>query len=478
MQQQDRVQSFTWLFFILIALFTPFFILKQGYMPVDDALRHAAKPISGKEWTEIGTFVPEVKMDHNYGWDKFLTFAHKNLGFETQQDLLDLSIVALFWIFVFGGLLCFKSPIPWFLSLGLSYFVFNWSFPIRLFIGRPFLIFSTIIMLVLHLWTSQAFTFKKRLAATFFLMAASVFLHGSWYLLVVPAVPFFLLGRWKDAFSIIGCWIAGTLLGAVLTGHPIDFLWQHTFMMFRATSKVVTSLMLVGELKPRIPSGVAMLTIVGLIWFLTARGKKFQDIIKDPEFIFAIFFTLLGSKIGRFFLDMSLPVFCLWMGKQFAWLIEKEVELFSTVKAKALLAFVVGCFFFMYTTSDVGGKWSVDLLSKPLDAKTVGTSWLPEAGGICYTFQNPAFYRLFFHNPKGNWRYKATFEKGLLPDQDLKIVDNIFLSNLAFSSFVPWVRQMTPKDRLVLIAEAHPQFRGMEWKQVDKEFFIGRLKRK
>ena len=43
-----------WLVVALVILAIPLKIISYGYLPGDDALRHCAKAVSGKPWTEIG----------------------------------------------------------------------------------------------------------------------------------------------------------------------------------------------------------------------------------------------------------------------------------------------------------------------------------------------------------------------------------------------------------------------------------------
>ena len=47
-------------------------ILALGYLPYDDALRHAAKAVSGRPWSEILLLRPGFDLDSNPGWHAFL----------------------------------------------------------------------------------------------------------------------------------------------------------------------------------------------------------------------------------------------------------------------------------------------------------------------------------------------------------------------------------------------------------------------
>src|SRR5262249_4533015 len=52
-------------------LFIPLRILGEGYWPTDDALHHAAKAVSGKDWSEILVLRADVTGDTNPGWRVF-----------------------------------------------------------------------------------------------------------------------------------------------------------------------------------------------------------------------------------------------------------------------------------------------------------------------------------------------------------------------------------------------------------------------
>ena len=57
-----------WAAVVLVILAIPLKIISLGYLPADDALRHAAKAVSGKPWTEILVVGPAFQIDHNFGW--------------------------------------------------------------------------------------------------------------------------------------------------------------------------------------------------------------------------------------------------------------------------------------------------------------------------------------------------------------------------------------------------------------------------
>src|SRR5436190_19745372 len=58
---------------LLTFLVIPLKIISYGYLPIfDDALRHAAKAVSGKPWSEILILDSHVKTDPHIGWHTLL----------------------------------------------------------------------------------------------------------------------------------------------------------------------------------------------------------------------------------------------------------------------------------------------------------------------------------------------------------------------------------------------------------------------
>jgi len=93
-----------WAIVILVILAIPLKIIGLGYLPADDALRHAAKAVSGKPWPEILVVGPTFQIDHNFGWH----FLLRQIYLRSQCDIEKLvvfSVVALFAL-GWGGRRC------------------------------------------------------------------------------------------------------------------------------------------------------------------------------------------------------------------------------------------------------------------------------------------------------------------------------------------------------------------------------------
>ena len=101
---------------IVFAMLIPLKILSGGYLPYDDALRHAAKAVSGKDWQDILVVREELWMDSHPGWHFFLEKIHSVFGVE-QDFLVAFSIFFLFCMVVITGIVCVKFPEMFFLSL-------------------------------------------------------------------------------------------------------------------------------------------------------------------------------------------------------------------------------------------------------------------------------------------------------------------------------------------------------------------------
>ncbi len=72
MEDSKLVPPVIFILIIFTFFMIPINVLSKGFLPEDDALRHAAKVISEKEWTEILVLRPEIQADSHTGWHKIL----------------------------------------------------------------------------------------------------------------------------------------------------------------------------------------------------------------------------------------------------------------------------------------------------------------------------------------------------------------------------------------------------------------------
>ena len=71
-----------WIVVVFTILLIPLKIISYGFLPGDDALRHAAKAVSGKTWQQILVMRSDFAMDPSPGWRRFWN------GFITGRDVM------------------------------------------------------------------------------------------------------------------------------------------------------------------------------------------------------------------------------------------------------------------------------------------------------------------------------------------------------------------------------------------------------
>src|SRR5689334_22324101 len=67
----------SWIIAVMTVILIPSKIISYGYLPQDDALRHAAKAVSGKPWQEILVMRSDFLIDPHPGWHAILGFIHR-----------------------------------------------------------------------------------------------------------------------------------------------------------------------------------------------------------------------------------------------------------------------------------------------------------------------------------------------------------------------------------------------------------------
>src|SRR5438552_2617237 len=105
-----------WAIVFFVILVIPLKIIDYGYLPGDDALRHAAKAVSGKSWPEILVLNPVYKMDHEFGWNWLLEKIYQWTNWDTDK-LVVFSVVALFIFVGWSVLPWLKRPEAWLVAL-------------------------------------------------------------------------------------------------------------------------------------------------------------------------------------------------------------------------------------------------------------------------------------------------------------------------------------------------------------------------
>jgi hypothetical protein len=451
-------------------------ITGQGFQPSDDALRHVAKVISEKAWSDILLVRPEFSMDSHPGWHAVLNAVQTLIQGE-PDDLLVFSVVSLFLLFAFVPLFFFRRPEAWLLVLLImslcSFVAFH-----RVFYGRPFIFSMFLIVLFSFLWNpirnKKRACLKLSIYAIF--AALSTWIHGTWYLLSLPLAALLLAREWR-AFWLMGMATGvGVVAGAALTASPLPFLYQMVFHAMEAFNSHVLVSQLVTEFHPSDGAPMVIVALLLLLLWQRARGESVWKRLDNPVFFLAGLGWVMGFVAFRFWGDWGWPAMTVWLALELQDIFEKEVQPFG-IKRLAI-AVAVCVVLFLALTNDKGSRWTSKLgVPWPKMTEPHQRPWLPEEGGILYNDNMYIFYNVFFHNPHGPWRYTLGFESVWMPKEDLSVYRSIQLSPNNAKSYAPWIEKMTEKDRMMLIRSSKPKIPGLEWHEVVPTVWSGRLLR-
>jgi hypothetical protein len=465
-----------WVIVVLVIIVIPLKIISYGYLPGDDALRHAARAVSGKPWSEILVLNPVYKIDHEFGWNWLLGRIHV-LGNWNADALVIFSVVFLFVLLNIAGLAWLKRPEAWLVVLAASTILA--LVPVRFMLGRPYLITVAALMAILFLWRMRRGVPPRRLE--FLLMTAlitcSVFFHGAWYLWALPIGSFFLAGEFLWGFAFGVCWFAGVIVGSALTGHLFEYPVQALQLAHLAVGAHMTQRTMASELQPFGGDTLTLVALGGLVIARTVVKINSVPLTRDPAFWLAAVCWVLAFKVSRFWLDWGWPALMVLAASDVELLLETR---FAPDSFKRLgLVCGVALAAYLCLASDTGSRWTKDLTTQYLKADDPDLKgWMPDKGGIFYTVEMPIFYQTFFENPNGDWRYMLGFEPTWMPKSDFEVYQKILWNFNDGKAYAPWVEQMTPADRLAVRgAGAAPGIEGLEWKYAAGGIWLGRLPR-
>jgi len=468
-----------WAIVILLLLVIPLKVISYGYLPADDALRHAAKAVSGKTWPEILVLGPAFHFDPNWGWHWLLGKVHL-WGNWDAGALVVFSVVTLFLIGNGSVVACLKRPEAW-----LAAFIIMTQMQVsdltqRFLLGRPFVLSITATAVILLVWQRHGGAPPKWWTVFWMtpLIAVAVFLHGVWYLWALPIAAFFLAQQFRWCFLLAASWILGTFLGSALTGHPVESIMQAVHLALRSVGMHQTQNTLVGELRPSGGEIFTILLLGGLIALRQLAKLNAPPLVRHPAFWLAVLGWVLGCETFRFWEDWGLPALAI--------LIASDLQLFFESRFAAdsfqRLALVCGLALTMYavTTNDFNSRWSNHLAWRYITPDNPDLNgWLPEKGGTLYSVDMTIFYQTFFKNPTADWRYALGFESTLMSDEDFKVYHNILWNFGDAKAYKPWVDKMRPEDRLVIRGGSAnvPPIPQLEWNHGVGDIWIGRLPR-
>ena len=450
-------------------------IIGYGYFPSDDAFRHVAKVVSGKDWKEILVIQDGVKTDSHPGWHTLLGLFYRATG-ASPTNLLNFSVIILFLIFMIPPAFLFKRPEAWIAALAaLAAFSFGPFY--RLLFGRPFIFTMFVTLMFCFLW--QQIRDKDRpyleLGVYVLLTALVTWIHGAWYFLALPMIALFLARQWRVFLLMSLCTVVGIVLGAMFTGYPFLFLKQMISQAFWAMGSHTFERQLVGELRPYSGDTTAVVLVSLLLIWRKIRGAWDMTCVDNPVFILGAMGWVMGFVALRLWTDWGWTALSFWIATEIQSVFKEHMDEY-TLKRLALAAGLC-LVLFMSTTSDFGGRWSDRTIAAewPSIDNVEQRPWLPERGGVLYSDSMDVFYQLFFRNPHGSWRYILGFESTWMPPEDLKIYRQIQLARGKDESYAPWVDKMTDKDRMILVRTTEPKIKGLKWHETSPLIWSGRI---
>jgi hypothetical protein len=468
-----------WVLAVFALVLIPAKILGRGYLPPDDALRHAAKAVSGKPWQDILVMRSDFPLDAHPGWHAILSTIYRWQDCSTET-LVMVAVSGLMLLVSAAVLLWLRRPEAWLAAL-LAVAITEPEFIKRLLLGRPFLFTMAVSLALLLIWSRSRGSRPRvgGMIATIVLIAAAAWIHGTFYQLVIPAAALLLAGRWRQSLWFGACWAAGSFLGAALTGHPWQFLEQSVRWLLAVFGSHTFTKQLVGEFYPSEGDCLVVLAVVAMIaWRARSRDWRARDLV-EPIFMMAVVGWILGLSNGRFWLDWGLPATLLWLALEFQKQFELRLEFASTERFMVTAGLALALYF--AASADSGSRWTRNLSRQYLSAADPPLApWLPGEGGILYSADMDVFYETFFKNPKAPWRYVLGFEPALMLPEDLEVMHRVLWNGGDARAYDPWVKKMRSNDRLVIRASwlkspGAPSIPELEWGRTPGNLWIGRL---
>jgi hypothetical protein len=307
------------------------------------------------------------------------------------------------------------------------------------------------------------------------LIGLACWVHGTWYLWLLPVAAFFLSGQFRWAVMIGMGWLLGAILAGVGTGHPIAYLTEALAVAFRSTGSFTTHTMMAVELQP-ILNISPLILLGGMLLARQTVKAPWRPLRTEPAFWLICMGWILGCSAGRFWYDWGITGMVVMTALDLQTLLEASMPYDSMQRLLAVAVVTVGTY--ASTTADIGGRWTGTLHDKYFsqdDPELAG--WLPDDGGIWYASTMSVFYQTYFHNPNAPWKYVLAFEPTLMPADDFATYHSILWGYGDNNAYAPWVKKMRQEDRLVVVAGGAPSIQGLEWKHAFDGYWLGRLPR-
>jgi hypothetical protein len=462
----------TWVIALALLPLIALRIVSYGLVPAGDARRHVAMAFTDKTYPELLVLRPEYTLNHSPGWESLLKWVRRTADWD-KDTLASFSIAALLLCVLLAPLPWLRRPEAWLLAL-LAELIALPDLMTRWTQGRPYLFTEGVLIAVLFAWSKPNRPGWRKLALTWIGISLSVWIHGAWYLWVLPLAAFFVAGWWRLGLALTGCWAAGSLTGALLTGKPLAFLKQAVWIVTTIQSEHAPSWMLVGEFRPSTGEFTTLLLLGLVLLWRRSLGTLATRSLATPAFCLIAISWILGFKADRFWADWGIPGTLVWLTLE----LEEVLESFWPAgSGKRVLACAVASLpLFLQATNDLDRRYSYNLQETFVDAHDPDLKdWLPGPHGIFFTARMDFFYNTFYANPEADWRYTIGFEPALMPANDLKVLRQIQWNPGSAKAYQPWIDKMQSADRLVVASVGSPDLPRLEWHRTAAGLWIGRL---
>lgn len=439
-------------------------IVDYAFIPPDDALRHAATAASDNPYHEVVLFDEAVPAeDSTPGWHAVLRAVHEWAGVD-RFGLVSFGVLFFFAVFAVTPLFLLRRPEAWAAVLLLAV-VINPGYPLRLALGRPFMLSSTAIVVFVLVWQRLVDDPRSRSALALCVGAAVVgtWLHSTWFLLFAAPLAGLVTGRWKAALALIGAVAVGVLIGAGLTLQPWTHLTYNIVHVWK-TMGTTDAVFRVSELRPFTGDGpfTAFALVLLVAWASLPELKSFS--LRHVGVVTALGGWVLAFSASRFWTDLGLPALLAVA----ALLLQRVLEARMPARAPSRAVFVgaVAVALHLAISANHGRRWESSplpriawLMENPDEAEP----WLPGEGGIIYSAEMRVFYSMYLIYPDRSWRYILGPEQGIMPREDLATLHDI-KDRGSWDAYQPWVDKLRPQDRLIVDAAGLdlPDYPGTE----------------
>ncbi|HZF01932.1 MAG TPA: hypothetical protein VE344_08560 [Methylomirabilota bacterium] len=473
---QRYVPLIAWLIVLSTLFVIPLKILSYGFVPPGDARRHIAKAFTERKDSEIIVLRPGFTMDHNPGWEWVLRHAQEATGANIGQMTV-FAVIALLLCFFYSALPWLRRPEAWLATLLAEMVALPYLMG-RLDQIRPLLVPESILIVLLFVWSRDDSKNPSRLklvltAAAFCL---STWIDGAWFLWGFLFAAFCLARRWRDLLWLMACWLVGTIIAAMLTGSPVQFLGQTIRLAATVASEHIPQWILVGEMTPSDGEFPTLVLLAIVFLWRKQQGKTISALLDTPVFWLVVICWILGLHTDRCWADWGIPAVLVWLTLQFE---DAFINFCDATSPKRLLLCSFLAFpLFLQCTNDLERRYSKSAGEQFLDVENPALQgWLPDKDGIFYCAQMSFYYDTFYKNPQAGWRYILGYEPAIMPEEDLKILRSIQLTGGAFKSYEPWIQKMRAADRLVIVIynSSQPDLPQLEWHYAGGGIWIGRL---